>query len=71
MDSELRIELGLCPRCEEEGLERLRTYNHCVSCFYFEDHCFSPEMTLFEMRKTEVVLSPPVDSRVVDQKAAS
>ncbi|NQZ19327.1 MAG: hypothetical protein HRT44_08740 [Bdellovibrionales bacterium] len=25
-----------CPRCGGRGLEKLRTYSHCVECNYFE-----------------------------------
>ena len=32
------VQLSECPRCEELGYERLRTYAHCVNCNYFDDY---------------------------------
>lgn len=33
----MRARFKKCPRCNCHGLEELRTYAHCVNCFYIND----------------------------------
>lgn len=41
MRKELRLRFqkrfASCPRCGIRAYEHLRTYSHCVSCFFIED----------------------------------
>lgn len=40
----MQIRFKRCPRCEEEGLEVLETYSHCVNCLFVDDPTFKVPM---------------------------
>jgi hypothetical protein len=45
-----------CPRCENRTLEHLKTYSHCIDCFYYVDHFCDSESAFFEARAAESLL---------------
>lgn len=36
LNADSRMSFQNCPRCGEQGYEKLRTHSHCVSCNYFD-----------------------------------
>jgi hypothetical protein len=56
-----------CPRCGDQGFERLDSYAHCVSCLYFEDYHHDAEKSYFEARRAEQLLEEEDEGSPEDQ----
>ena len=40
-----------CPRCGERSYEQLRSYSHCLNCFYADDRWESPDAIYMKAMK--------------------
>ena len=58
-----------CPRCENRTLEHLKTYSHCIDCFYYEDRHHDSESAYFLARAAEAFLAEVEASEARDEEA--
>lgn len=56
-----------CPRCAEHAFEKLKTYSHCISCFYFEDRWECPEKDVTDAIKTQSEVDSIIQQRIENQ----
>jgi hypothetical protein len=58
-----------CPRCENRTLEHLKTYSHCIDCFYYEDRYCDSESSYFQARAAEAFFAAMEDSEEKNEEA--
>lgn len=52
--------MSKCPRCGTRSLEKLSTHDHCIECFYTQDHYFDVETAYHQVRRFEQTFGKPV-----------
>lgn len=45
--------MSKCPRCGTRSLEKLSTHDHCIECFYTQDHYFDVETAYHQVKRLE------------------